>query len=113
MVLAALPAAGSFYVLGWSFSGPMALMVAERRPPGLRGIALASSFVRRPVPLPRWMRHLARPTLFRLYPKSYQLKALLSGAEVRSLRHLVAEAHRMAGAAALACRARAAMAVAR
>jgi pimeloyl-[acyl-carrier protein] methyl ester esterase len=111
MVLAALPVGVDFYVLGWSFSGPMALMVATRRPPGLRGIVLASSFVRRPVPLPRWMRHLARPALFRLYPRTYQVKALLSGTDVRGLRHLVAEAHRLAGPAALACRARAAMAV--
>jgi pimeloyl-[acyl-carrier protein] methyl ester esterase len=110
-VLAALPTDGPFYVLGWSFSGPMALMVAARRPPGLRGIVLASSFVRHPVPLPAWMRHIARAALFRLYPGTYQVKALLSGADVRGLRHLVAEAHRMAGPAALACRARAAMAV--
>jgi pimeloyl-[acyl-carrier protein] methyl ester esterase len=110
-VLAALPTDGAFFLLGWSFSGPMALLVAAQRPPGLRGIVLASSFVRHPVPLPRWMRHLARPVLFRLYPSSYQLKALLSGAEVRGLRHLVAEAHRQAGPAALACRARAAMAI--
>ncbi len=111
MVLAALPTGCPFYILGWSFSGPMALMAAARHPPGLRGVVLASSFVRRPVPLPRWMRHLARATLFRLYPSTYQVKALLSGADVRGLRRLVAEAHRMAGPAALACRARAAMAV--
>jgi pimeloyl-ACP methyl ester carboxylesterase len=111
MVLAALPTDGPFYVLGWSFSGPMALMVAARRPPGLQGIVLASSFVRRPVPLPSWMRPLAQPILFRMYPRSYQVKALLSGAEVRGLRHLVAQAHQTAGPVALACRARAAMAV--
>jgi pimeloyl-ACP methyl ester carboxylesterase len=110
-VVAALPTRDPFYLLGWSFSGPMALMVAATRPPGLRGIILASSFVRRPVPLPGWMRHLARPVLFRLYPRTYQVKALLSGSDVRGLRHLVAQAHQMAGPAALACRARVAMAV--
>jgi pimeloyl-[acyl-carrier protein] methyl ester esterase len=109
-VLAALPTNEPFFILGWSFSGPMALMVAARQPPGLRGIVLASSFVRRPVPLPAWMRHLAHPILFRLFPATYQLKALLSGSAVRGLRSTVAEAHRRAGATALACRARAAMA---
>ncbi|HXU83657.1 MAG TPA: alpha/beta fold hydrolase [Polyangia bacterium] len=111
MALGALPTDGPFYVLGWSFSGPMALMVAAKRPPGLRGIVMASSFVRRPVALPSWMRHLAQPALFRLYPASFQARALFGGAEARGLRHLVARAHELAGPAALACRARAAMAV--
>jgi pimeloyl-[acyl-carrier protein] methyl ester esterase len=110
-VLAALPTDGPYHLLGWSFSGPMALMVAARRPPGLRGVVLASSFVRRPVPLPAWMRHLARPALFRLYPATFQVRALLSGADVRGLRHLVGQAHRTAGPVALACRVCEAMAV--
>jgi pimeloyl-[acyl-carrier protein] methyl ester esterase len=111
LVRAMLPRERPFYLLGWSFSGPLALMISAERPAGLRGVILAASFVRKPIPLPTWMRHLARPALFKLYPASYQVKALLSGTEVRSLRKLVAEAHSSAGAVALATRARAAMAV--
>jgi pimeloyl-ACP methyl ester carboxylesterase len=57
------------------------------------------------------MRHLARPALFRLYPASYQVRALLGRSDVRGVRHLVAQAHAAAGAEALACRARATMVV--
>src|SRR5687768_6580861 len=63
-VRAILPSDRPFHLLGWSFSGPLALMAAADRAPLLRGVILASSFVRNPVPLvPRWARHLARPFL--------------------------------------------------
>jgi pimeloyl-ACP methyl ester carboxylesterase len=108
----ALPRERPFYLLGWSFSGPLALMVAAARPPLLRGVILASSFVRAPIPiLPRWARHLARPLLFRLYPAASRGKALLGGHATPALLALLAEAHARAGHEALACRARAAMEV--
>ena len=111
-VQAALPDARPYYLLGWSFSGPMALLVAATRPPLLRGVVLASSFATAPVRyLPRWIRHLARPWLFRMYPATSQLKALMGGYATSELRALLADAHRKAGAEALACRAREAMAV--
>jgi len=107
----ALPTDRAFFLLGWSFSGPMALMLAAEKPAGLRGVILAASFVRRPVPLPPWMRHLATPALFKLYPATYQAKALLGDGDARRLRHLVAEAHARSGPEALAARARAALTV--
>ena len=111
-VEAILPRQKPFFLLGWSFSGPLALMVAARRPSGLTGIVLASSFVRRPAPYaPIWARHLARPLLFRLYPTFSQVKALLGGHTTPYLRRLMAKAHTEAGAEALACRVRAAMSV--
>jgi pimeloyl-ACP methyl ester carboxylesterase len=36
------------YVLGWSFSGPLALMLAAAEPDKVRGIILSASFVRPP-----------------------------------------------------------------
>ncbi len=111
MVRAHLPQDRSYYLLGWSFSGPMALMVAAERPPNLRGVILAASFVRRPVRLPSWMRRLAQPWLFKMYPMAFQVKALLGGGAVREMRHLVARAHEQSGVEALACRARATMSV--
>lgn len=54
-----------FILLGWSFSGPLALLAAAERPPGLAGVVLCASFVTKPVPyLPAAIRHLARPLLF-------------------------------------------------
>ncbi len=37
-----------YYVLGWSFSGPLALMLAAAEPQKVQGIVLASTFVRPP-----------------------------------------------------------------
>jgi pimeloyl-ACP methyl ester carboxylesterase len=48
--------APEFFVLGWSFSGPLALMLAARQPRRARGVILCSSFVRAPVPAMRWLR---------------------------------------------------------
>jgi len=49
-------AASEFFVLGWSFSGPLALMLAARQPRRTRGVILCSSFVRAPLPAARWLR---------------------------------------------------------
>jgi pimeloyl-ACP methyl ester carboxylesterase len=39
-----------FHVLGWSFSGPLALMLASAKPQRVRGVILSASFVRPPRP---------------------------------------------------------------
>jgi pimeloyl-ACP methyl ester carboxylesterase len=111
-VRASLPADRPFFLLGWSFSGPLALLAAAEQPPGLRGLILAASFVKSPVPwLPRWAHHLATPTLFRFYPAASRAKALLGGYGTPDVRRLLREAHAFAGAEALACRARATLTV--
>ncbi|MBX3302742.1 MAG: alpha/beta hydrolase [Nitrospira sp.] len=43
-----LTAIRSYYVLGWSFSGPLALMLATAEPEKVQGVVLASTFVRPP-----------------------------------------------------------------
>ena len=105
-----LPRGRPFHLLGWSFSGPLALLAAAENPPGLRGVVMASSFVRQPSWVPRGMHRLARPWLFKLFPEAAQMKALLGGASPE-LRRLIREAHELAGPEALACRVRAAMTV--
>ena len=112
LVLAQLPADRAFFLLGWSFSGPLALLAAASRPPGLRGVILAASFVKTPVPvLPRWARRLATPALFRFYPAASRAKALLGGYGTTEVRRLLAEAHAFAGVDAIACRARATLSI--
>jgi pimeloyl-ACP methyl ester carboxylesterase len=107
-----LPYDRPFFLLGWSFSGPLALLAAAERPPGLRGVILAASFVKAPVPwVPRWARRLATPALFRFYPAASRTRALLGGYGTPEVRRLVAEAHAFAGPEALACRARAALSI--
>jgi pimeloyl-[acyl-carrier protein] methyl ester esterase len=112
VVAAALPREEPFFLLGWSFGGPLALMVAAGCPANLRGVVLAASFVTRPVPyLPSWTRHLCRPAVFRLYPAFARVKALLGGYATTELRALQAETHAQVDHETMACRSRAALGV--
>ncbi len=79
-VLDALPADEEYLLLGWSFSGPLALQAALTSPPGLRGVVLCASFVRKPLrSVPSLARHFVRPLLFRGFAQAAQLKALCGG----------------------------------
>ena len=68
-VIGRMPDAGRVVLVGESFGGPLAMLVAARRPPGMVGLVLCATFVTSPRP---WvgplMRPLARPAVFRLYP---------------------------------------------
>jgi pimeloyl-ACP methyl ester carboxylesterase len=78
LVEAAVPPADDFLVLGESFSGPLAVLLAASRPPRLRGMVLCASFVRSPLPLPAtWLRWLVHPLLFRLTPMPLVRRMLL------------------------------------
>src|SRR4051812_16660002 len=57
-VRAALPASGPFVLLGESFSGPLAIMIAAEAPAGLRGVILSASFASNPI---RWLPQFVRP----------------------------------------------------
>jgi pimeloyl-[acyl-carrier protein] methyl ester esterase len=112
LVQATLPREEPFYLLGWSFGGPLALMAAAACPANLRGVILAATFMSRPVPyLPGWARHLCRPALFRLYPAFARVKALLGGHATPALRALQAESHAQVNPETMACRSRAALGV--
>lgn len=90
LVEAAIPDGCEFLVLGESFSGPLALLLAARRPPGLRGVILCASFARSPLPLVvRWLRGLIRPWIFRLAPQSLTRRALLGRFETAPLAQLI------------------------
>ncbi len=51
LVRSALAETNRCYVLGWSFSGPLALMLAAAERGKIQGVILASSFVRPPRPI--------------------------------------------------------------
>jgi pimeloyl-[acyl-carrier protein] methyl ester esterase len=57
-----------FIVLGESFSGPLALQLAARRPPNLRGVVLCASFIQFPLRVPEKWRSFIRPWMFRFQP---------------------------------------------
>lgn len=68
-----LPTTEPYYLLGESFSGPVAIALAAERPPLLAGLILTCTFARNPVPGMRALRHLVR-----FAPLSGKLAALAS-----------------------------------
>lgn len=66
-----------FVVLGESFSGPLALMLAASQPKRLRGVILCASFVRFPLNIPSSWRTMIRPWMFRWQPLSLLAFVLL------------------------------------
>jgi pimeloyl-ACP methyl ester carboxylesterase len=112
VVEAAAPAGAEYVVVGESFSGPLAVMWAARRPPGLRGIVLCASFVRSPLPpFARWLRALIFPLWFRAVPRPLLRWALLGRHQIAALAELVEAAIGMVRPAVLAARARAILSV--
>lgn len=89
LVLAALPESEPLILFGESFSGPLAVMAAARRPPNLLGLILCATFVTRPIPWLAWaVPLLAHGFVFRLFPTLKQMKALFGGYSTPQLREL-------------------------
>jgi len=59
LVRAALPERDLFVILGESFSGPLAIRIAARPPPALKGLILCVTFASNPYPNLAWARRLA------------------------------------------------------
>jgi len=108
LVEAAVPDGGEFLVLGESFSGPLALLLAARHPPGLRGVVLCASFVRSPLfSYARWLRNLICPCWFRAVPARLIRWVLLGRFETATLAQLVETAIAEVRPTVLAARTRA------
>jgi pimeloyl-[acyl-carrier protein] methyl ester esterase len=58
VVRSKLPSDRSYVLLGESFSGPIAIAIAAKRPPGLIGLVLCCSFARNPRPVLGSLRRL-------------------------------------------------------
>ena len=72
----ALPHSDPFILLGESFSGPLAAMVAAHRPKNLLGLILCASFITAPWPLIRpAVSIFARGPVFNLYIPYKQIRA--------------------------------------
>jgi len=68
-----------FALLGESFSGPLALRLAARGPPGLVAVVLATTFVRRPAAAPIAALRPLAPAFFRLPLPRHVVRLLLAG----------------------------------
>lgn len=76
-----------FVIVAESFSGPLAVRLAARELPNLRGLVLAATFVRSPRAIPRWA---LSPLLFSVPPPDAVLRwALMGNADVSLLREAI------------------------
>jgi len=91
VVRAACRGGDGFFILGWSFSGPLALMMAEESPPGLRGVLLCASFISVPWPFVGVLRPMATAPLARLFPFFSEVLALFGRYSSESFRRDRAE----------------------
>ena len=78
-VAAELPRDRPYVLLGESFSGPIAIALAARRPPHLRGLILCCSFAVSPLPALAWMPEAWIAALVRLTPYVVLRQALMGG----------------------------------
>lgn len=90
LVRSALPAEGEFLLLGESFGGPLALMLAAEKPRGLIGVVLSATFISNPMPLPLpLVHHLIFGVLFRLAPRAVVEDIVLGANAPPALRRLL------------------------
>jgi len=96
LVRAACPASEPFMLVAESFSTPVAITLAAKKPPNLRGLILCAGFSSSP--LRGWQRSLASllaPILFHMYPPDWAVRLLLVGSDaptslLRALRRSLA-----------------------
>jgi len=86
VVCAATKDSKEFYVLGWSFSGPLALMLAAKEPHRIRGVILCASFVRFPLAVPSSLRFAVVSPIVHLVRLAHRFHLLLSNNTPAKLR---------------------------
>ena len=104
-----LPSNRPFFLLGESFSGPIAVSIAASRPPGLLGVILCCSFARNPMPHLAAARPLVRFFPFGVVPVSWFSPLLLGRFSSPALHSTLAGAVASVVPAVLRERARAAL----
>jgi pimeloyl-[acyl-carrier protein] methyl ester esterase len=111
IVLAAVEDSEDFYVLGWSFSGPLALMLAAKEQSRVRGVILCASFVRPPLPGLAWLRFAVTAPVVHLLRLARRVPLLLSSCSTEMFRRDKAATWIRVPSRILAARARAILAL--
>ena len=96
-----------FFILGESFSAPIALMLASRKPKGLKGIILCATFIKNPSAIfPSFLSFLVRAPLFYVWPVSLKANIITGGHASDEIKGLMKEAKEQFTNRALAARTR-------
>lgn len=101
----------TFYILGWSFSGPLALMLAAKEPQRTQGVILSASFVCPPLPFLPWVRFAISPALVTLIRLVRRIPGLVPGRWPEQFKRDKAVMWKRIPAAVLAARAQAILTV--
>jgi pimeloyl-ACP methyl ester carboxylesterase len=99
------------YVLGWSFSGPLALMLAATESTKVRGVILAATFVRPPQPLLARVRFAAITPVVWTIRASRRVPGWLGRRPTDQVQRAMAETWTRVGSRVVAARVRALLAV--
>lgn len=111
LVERALDSLGECVILGWSFGGPLALMVAARRPLQITGVILCASFVTPPRPGLVPFRFAFISPVVATVRAIRRMRFLVAGHGTAELRKAKGQTWRQVKARVLAVRARAALGV--
>jgi pimeloyl-ACP methyl ester carboxylesterase len=106
LVRSAVANTSSCYVLGWSFAGPLALMLAAAEPNKVRGVILASTFVRPPRRIFAQLRWAAVTPMVWLIRAGKRLPVWLSRGPTDRLRQDKTETWKRVSAGMIAARVR-------
>jgi pimeloyl-[acyl-carrier protein] methyl ester esterase len=96
LVLASLPRDEPYILLGESFSGPLAISIAARRPPNLQAVVLVCSFAKLPLPgIPAWLQKLVGRSPAARMPVAFTARLVLGPYYTRSLYTVLKQVHDM------------------
>nr|WP_267876176.1 alpha/beta hydrolase [Massilia sp. PAMC28688] len=99
-----LPEEGEFFLLGESFSGPVAAMLAARCDHRLRGLILSAAFIRNPLPWTAPAASLVRVLPVTGAPAALMTRLLLGRFSTPALRTMIAASLAQASAATIRAR---------
>ena len=101
-----------FFILGESYSGPIALRIASEQPKGLQGIILCATFIKNPsLIFPAFLRFMVVAPMFFVWPVSLKLNVLTIFKNTQELRALMNKVKRVTNNSVLAARTREAIGV--
>jgi pimeloyl-[acyl-carrier protein] methyl ester esterase len=95
-VWAVLPKEEPFILLGESFSGPLAIAIAAKRPPNLRALVLVCTFAKLPLPwIPAWLQKLVGKSPVARVPVAFTARTVLGPFYTRPLYGVLKKVHDM------------------
>jgi pimeloyl-ACP methyl ester carboxylesterase len=96
LVLASLPKDEPYVLLGESFSGPLALAIAAKRPPNLQAVILVCTFAKLPLPkIPAWLKKLVGKSPASRVPVAFTARLVLGPYYTRPLYAVLKQVHDM------------------